>query len=506
MRGVTNLLPWITLTIILSAGTAVGQGPIPLTYSLLPPVDDVKGEGADALALVPPGVTFEAEGAVVPYADQTLLLPAAPDPNYFLSSPSLPVAQLGAAYGLPARFLWTTNLFSRVGGSASLSAIYDTGFIDGNLTPSHVALAGSDASRKSSHFSMSSFDATSKLQWDVQLLKSPGTPQTQALVELEVSEETVRARRSYAWIVSDSAPVREIVLGLAPSFASDEYALPTSLSRDVVPVGALRKNVARLSIGRDFGQYFSAGFGVENPGDDFRTTNADDVRLSRYPTLVGRVRCIGLNRWDSLQVAGLVRWFGQENVAREEDWVNGWGVAAVARKMIVANRDFVYLGAAGGDGVGDYIFGIESGAGPGAGGLTALSGFGAYAGLAHVWFGNANCGNLWSNFVAGYSYQGDAAGLPGDSIRRSRQAFVNLIYQRWLNTAVGIEYHYLDRDVQSGATGNNHRIQFVVMVGTAAPKESETEVAALGFAPSAKGYRAPVVTPSRRGTMSQRRL
>jgi hypothetical protein len=37
------------------------------------------------------------------------------------------------------------------------------------------------------------------------------------------------------------------------------------------------------------------------------------------------------------------------------------------------------------------------------------------------------------------------------------------------NLAVGLEYQYLDRLVDSGLTGDNHRIQLTVYFGGAAP-------------------------------------
>ena len=59
--------------------------------------------------------------------------------------------------------------------------------------------------------------------------------------------------------------------------------------------------------------------------------------------------------------------------------------------------------------------------------------------------------------------------LPVDStsIRKAQQAYANVIYHGTGNLAYGFEYHYLDREVWSGSSADNHRFMFVLMAGTA---------------------------------------
>lgn len=442
----------------------------------------------------------EAGGRINPRnsVDYTDLLPAAPDPNFFLSSPFAPTGQFADGYATSQSFLGA-ELYSRIGGSANLAAMYDTGFVD-PFTPSGVALDGTMERRKSGSFAMDSTtgNTNGKLIWDVQSRPIGTTAQTQAFLELDYIDGDVAVRNVFGRIVSD---VTTINFGQSQTFAAHNAALPTSLVGKVRPVGSLSKEkVTSLSFTRAVTNYVELGFAVENPGADFFLADPmADVKLSRFPTMIGRVRVTGENLWDGLHFAAFTRGFGQENVAGAEDWVYGWGLSGVARKAI-GDRNRIYLGASGGEGVGDYIFGVENGAGPTPGGLTTLSAVGAYAGLAHLWNDDCYNGQLWSNFVVGYSYQDAPALLPHTttSIKRARQAFANLIWQASDNLAFGVEYQYLDRDVRNGLSGDNHRIGFVLMVATPSPK---TASPSSGNMPSAQSYgeRAP-------GTMYLRSL
>ncbi len=397
--------------------------------------------------------------------DYTNLLPAHPDPNFFLSSPFAPAGQLGDAYALSqSRSFLGPTLYSRIGGSANLAATYDTGVVS-PFTPSGVTLDGSPALRGSGIFDMSAFKNTNgKLLWDLQTLSTSSGTNSQAFLELDYVDGVVQIRNIYGRIVNE---ITSINFGVMQSFAAHDAALPTSIIGQVRPVGSLSgMRVASLSITRVVMSRVELGVAIEDPGSDFLLgPPADGVKLSRYPTFVGRIRITGENLWDGIHLAGFTRSFGREEVLGVEDWDYGWGVNCVARKVI-GQKHRVYLGAAGGEGVGKYMFGIENAAGPDVIGLSTLTAFGAYAGVSRLWHMDNSGHQLWSNFVAGYSYQGSAAALPAESIKRGRQAFANLIYRVNSSLAFALEYHYLDRNVISGAQGDNHRIGFVVSLSS----------------------------------------
>ena len=327
--------------------------------------------------------------------------------------------------------------------------------------PFQIALDGTADARRSGTFNMSPFDA-SRLIWDIGTTETATTAQTQAYVELDYTGGDVTVRNAFGRLVSGSTG-QQITLGQQQSFVEDVSALPTTLSGSVI--GSLRNNNFGVNYTKQYTNW-QYGFAVENPQTDFQTVLATDVQLTRYPMLSGRVRYVGDNLVDRFQLAGFVRWFGAENVVGAEDWVPGWGVTLVGRRAFWNDQAAFYYGVAGGEGVGSRIVGIESGAAGDLGQLATLKNFGAYSGLAHLWHQD-DCGRmLWSNIVAGYSYQGSSSNIAPQSIRRARQLLANVIYRAGKNTAYGVEYSYMDKDVRSGLEGDNHQIQLFVMFTT----------------------------------------
>lgn len=423
--------------------------------------------------------------------DFSRLLPAAPDPNYFFSSPFAPLAQLGDGYAV-SREVAAVPVFSRLGGTASLGMIYDTGFTD-SFTPSGVALDGSSDRRRAGRFQMSGLSdaAVGKLLWDVQAVPN-STSRAQANVELDYVDGELRTRYAFGRLVSGATAVN---FGQAVSFAAHNAILPASIIGQVRPVGSLsRERVANFSVTQIVANRIEIGGAIENPGSDFILIDpSNDVKLSRYPTFIGRVRISGENNFDGLQVAALSRGFGLETMAGVEDWAIGWGFSGTARKAL-NRRNVIYLSASGGEGIGDYIFGAENGAGPISGGLDTIEAYGAFGGLSHLWYQGADDQQLWSNIVIGYSHQDPVDNLmhTADSITQARQAFANVIYRASENVAFGVEYHYLDRRVLDGRSGDNHRIAFVFSVTNA--KDPKTPS---GYRPSTEDAIPPsgIVVP-----------
>ena len=82
-----------------------------------------------------------------------------------------------------------------------------------------------------------------------------------------------------------------------------------------------------------------------------------------------------------------------------------------------------------------------------------------------------------------------------DLNRKLQLAWGNLIWHFGENTAFGIEYQYGQRKVDSGISGDNHRILFVATLATGGKSQIPTSAAgqpqmqSLGSAPAA----APVL-------------
>jgi hypothetical protein len=202
-------------------------------------------------------------------------------------------------------------------------------------------------------------------------------------------------------------------------------------------------------------------------------TSADKrTILNRWPTFVARLRYQGENEWDTYQVAGLFRRIGYENDDTSKEYFDSsWGVSASARFKFNEQRDAFFIGGVCGDGIGSYIYGsptsvrIPTSPMPNVG-ITALRNYGAYAAINHIWTAPEAVRTLSSNFGYGY-LAGQTSGKTADAEnRRLHQAWANLLLDATANSAYGFEYQYGNRLVGSGKQGEDHRIMFVVQIGT----------------------------------------
>ena len=294
-------------------------------------------------------------------------------------------------------------------------------------------------------------------------------------------------------------------------FVSDEKFVGTLL---VGSPGA--PTVIGLRLTRRITDQVASSLGIENPSNrDVFEDNDHISSLSRVPNVIGRVRVIGSNQWDSYQVAALLRPLGYKREADSEQWNYGWGLSALGRNQL-NDSTLIYAGVTGGRGIGDYLSGAERAATfrqqPASPqdptfGLTMLTGYGGFAGLSKKWF-ECEDGNemLWSNFGYGYSFQDSTSKMPALSIRKAQEAWCNLVYQQNKKLGYGVEYHFGQRTVRDGRQGLDHRIQFVLSISTGGKSESEGTQDSAQFKSTLQNVRVTPPAPVSPPTAYRRRL
>jgi len=192
-----------------------------------------------------------------------------------------------------------------------------------------------------------------------------------------------------------------------------------------------------------------------------------------WPSFVGRIRVLGDNDFNSLQLAALARPIGFNDDTFHDRAVTGWGLSAIGRLCNEARTDALYFGLAGGRGIGGYIYGdIRAAYVPAPASIVALDNFGAYVAYQRVWWQSEVTRNLSSNFAYGYVSSGTI--LPNDN-RRLHQAWCNLLWNASDNSAFGIEYNYGRREVGDGTNGDNHRIMFVAQFTASTARSQSAE-------------------------------
>jgi hypothetical protein len=176
-----------------------------------------------------------------------------------------------------------------------------------------------------------------------------------------------------------------------------------------------------------------------------------------------------------LHLGGLVRDLGFEsNATGAEFFELGWGLSAIAE--LHRGNSAYFCGIAHGDGVGDYVEGIQRSAVADANGIHLISGLGLFAGRQTLWYDDFGQPRAELDMAYGYSLMENPAILGGKANHKLHQAWIN--YTRFLGDRVGVgaEYQYGFREVGSGNVGEDHRILFMVAIRSA-PKKESTAVA-----------------------------
>ncbi len=383
----------------------------------------------------------------------TIPLPVAFDPNDLLAQEAFNRSDFGAGIGLASSSTSRQSLaVFRIIPNVKLDGSYDTGKPgNSDLSPSTFALQGSDAARGSGVFGMHTSQAGFKT--DVQV---PSVT-AQLFMEIQTAEfDTLDFRQIYG-------RVGNVLGGNYYSAFSDSGTLPQSIVPNANVVASTGDpEVTQLQYAQLFGSGLLIGGAIENPStNDYTLVDMNDVRLSRVPDIVGRIRYQPLDAWGSIQGAVLYRQFDYEDSLMTEHQTSAVSFSGNARFKTFGDNN-VRLGGVAGRGAGNRIFGLnhtQVAAGPDGGTLKALKNIGGYASYQHFW-----TDNVWSNVAYGYAFA-DVTQSMGDKPQRSQNGWANLIWNNVSgNVAVGVEYQFGQLEVGNGQHGFNHHIHLALQI------------------------------------------
>lgn len=283
-----------------------------------------------------------------------------------------------------------------------------------------------------------------------------------------------------------------LVAGLKQSVFGELAMTPSGVNQNRSLLGTVnrRDNIAQFSVEAPYSDYLSGKIGIEDPDhqqtDVFygETFPPGVTKLNRYPTLATSLDLHDRAKINRLQLGGLVRSNGYEvNATQQEFFATGWGLSAIAQFSRGNSTNF--LGVVGGEGVGQYMEGIQYSvvSDPAINSIESISALGAYIGRS-MWFYDERSKPIAAiNAAYGYSLQEDTDIVGVDSNRKLHQTWIN--YTRFFGErlAVGVEYQYGYREVVSGDVGEDHRAMMVVSLRTSPPKTS-TRVEHHAFSPT----------------------
>ncbi len=213
---------------------------------------------------------------------------------------------------------------------------------------------------------------------------------------------------------------------------------------------------------------------VEEPSPDVTAPPAASV-ASRIPDLISTMR--GENKsLGHVQLATVFRGIGVENADNSfNQSVLGWGlqlsggVTPFPSNSSAVKNDRVCWAATCGEGIAHYNIDLTGNGNDAAldaqGNLKALGMRSFYVGYTHFWTQSLRSSAVYSQVdLDSVASQGPLA------YRRGQYAGANVVYQ--LRTPldnypvyVGLEYLYGQKETLNGARGDDHRVQFGVVIG-----------------------------------------
>jgi hypothetical protein len=517
-----------------ASSLCLGQDPIPVAPNptrpdLAPaaeaplPPESVKSPSAFADASAPPGFIVDRERALampageypfagtevmplrtVPelmdsgmfvYRAQKMLeseemLPAANEANdifYAQLDPS--DARMGAAWtplatllGLGAPDL-AQDIWTRFKAFPSFGAAFDSGVFDVR----NIALGKHPGAGQTTFTGSSAFgDVPVSLLFDNQVrnLDVLGAEQVQVYVEANNHFDSDDLRFAHLYARAWDGDRWTLGAGKTYSLFSAGEVTPSSLEQAGALIGSdglanNNKQLAQLRLQRSIrpGGGVGMGLAIEDPyKNDF---TAPGTKLTRWPSFAGNVVFQGDNDVDRLQLSALVRTLGFQDAIGVEHFETAWALSAYARLATVIDEDRLggaFVGIAGGDGVGQYIHGVGSSAVFGNGQFSTVEGLGAYVGYQRQWVTAGNW-ELGANAAYGYAMLNARSFMDSKTNEELHEAWANLIVYPNKNVALGLEYHYGDRETLAAGNGENHRIMLVVAIATG----RKTTAGSVGF-------------------------
>jgi hypothetical protein len=211
---------------------------------------------------------------------------------------------------------------------------------------------------------------------------------------------------------------------------------------------------------------------IEKPGNDIdvgQFSRYEDQGLANFqanneiPDITAQWRTV--QDWGHLQIAGILRKLGVENIANPANIVKhddtGWGVDVTA-SIKVGEKDKVLLGFVTGAGIASYMNdgGVDMApttAVPATADAKAVDMTGISAYFDHYW------NSKWSSSI-GYSYDevDNLAGQNANAFKKGEYFSANVLHTPTDNILIGAEILWGKRDDHNGASGDDSRIQFTL--------------------------------------------
>jgi hypothetical protein len=259
---------------------------------------------------------------------------------------------------------------------------------------------------------------------------------------------------------------------------------PATLLNNETLIGTIDRTnnqLGQLAVHAVVNDYWAAEVAVEEPyiGDVyFDQTILPTHRLRRWPTVAANLCWADPENNDLFQVGGIVRSVGFQTTSAMEDFATAWGLSSFGK--IGNEYKALFFGASGGEGVGDYVQGVQYSAVASGNTVETVAAFGAFAGLQSNSYGAGREILSQVNVAYGYSFMETPTDVGATANSALQQAWVN--YARFINKniAVGVEYQCGFREIASGDTGEDHRFMFILALAPVA-KQQTTQPAGTAY-------------------------
>lgn len=421
-------------------------------------------------------------GLNVPSLRPAFLLPAPRGRNDLFYNPLNPRStRLGGAAaplnrnGLRAAKDADDLFWTRLNIEPSFAAAFDTGFIGGDgFSVPDIALGHSPQAGQTTIASASNLvDVPVNVLFDTQAtnVRLPvfGDQQLQLYADANNFSGPDTLRTENVFIRGWNKEATSLAAGKTYSLFSAANFVPSSLLQGTTLIGSSRldqntRQQLRLQQTPAAAGGWGWGVAVEDPFEQDTFIPAGGTRLGRWPSFSGNVVLAGANPVNRVQFSVLFRSLGFEANTGQEFFDTGWGLSAYVRQLVFydqCTQSALFLGVAGGEGIGQYTHGIGISAAFDGSSFASLGALGAYAGYSQRWF-NFRGWETGANLAYGYATLDTQPFLPADTNRALHQCFANLLVYPSQHLAMGFEYQYGRRETIAMGAGENNRFLFVV--------------------------------------------
>lgn len=390
--------------------------------------------------------------------EMSAAIAAVPEPPKIAAKP-VEAGAIKGSFKLPG-----TDTSLALGGYAKLDAIYNSQSTGGSggsnqgdqwLLPSSIPVddSQSEANQITFHARQSRFwlksytptrlgDLNTYLEMDFFAFQSPGD-------ERVSNSYTPRMRHAFGQLGN-------FLAGQTWTTFMDAQALP-ELNDFGGPVGRIFVRQPQIRWTQPFtigAQPFEWAVAVESPETTLTDTQGNRVTPDddRYPDAVAR---ISMSRsWGGVMMAAMGRQIRSD--MQNQDSVLG-GALNVSGKINTFGRDDARFMLAYGNALGRYSSSnlFNDAAIDASGKIHLFDAYSGYFAYRHWW------NPEWRSTLAyGFAYGENTGFVPSTVSKWAQSVQVNLLWSPLLQTTFGLEYTYAMRALESGASGDLHRVQF----------------------------------------------